>query len=103
MSKLREPEARIIALRIAASFPNGEVTTSEIKENFPKYRSLSPEDLIPSTTRVNEHKWEQIVGNVISHKNSSTSIFKKGLAIRTIDGIKITNLGLSVLKGKKLI
>ncbi|WP_143240060.1 hypothetical protein [Agrobacterium sp. DSM 25558] len=103
MPKLREPEARLVALRIAALSPNGEVSTAEIKEKFPKYRSMSPEDLIPSTTRSNEHKWEQIVGNVISHKNSSTSIFKKGLAERTLDGIKITNLGLSVLKAKKLI
>lgn len=103
MPKLREPEARIVCLKIAASFPNGEVTTSELKDAFPRFRPLVAEDLIPSSTRVNEHKWEQIVGNVISHKNSSTSIFRKGLAVRTLDGLKITNLGLSLLRSKKLI
>jgi hypothetical protein len=96
--KLREPEARILALRIAASLPGHQATTTQIKEAIPSYRDLTQDDLRRSLTRGNEHMWEQIVGNVVSHQQSSTSIFKRGLAERTVDGIRVTPAGLDFLK-----
>jgi hypothetical protein len=98
VSKLREPEARILALRIAATFPGGEVSTTKIKELVPEYRELSPADLMPSTPRSNEKMWQQIVGNVVSHQTSSTSLFNQGLAERMDDGIRITEKGREYLK-----
>lgn len=100
--KLREPEARLLALRIAATFPNHEATTTQIKELLPDYRELTPADLIPSQKRDGECMWQQIVGNVISHKTSSTSLFSQGLAVRTQDGIRVTDKGVTLLKTKGL-
>jgi hypothetical protein len=76
--RLREPEARILALRIAAGRPNREAETSYIKERVPDYITLTPEDVKPSGSRTREQMWQQIVGNVVSHKKESTSIFTKG-------------------------
>jgi hypothetical protein len=64
--RLSEPEARILALRIAASRPNREASTSYIKEHIQDYIEFTPEDLKPSLTRGNEQMWQQIVGNVVS-------------------------------------
>jgi len=100
--KLREPEARILALQIAASFPGHQATTAEIKECAPNYREMGPDDLKQSLTRVNEHKWEQIMGNVISHQTTLTSIFNRGYAVRITDGIQVTDAGLAMLKEKGL-
>ena len=96
--KLCESEARLLALRIAADL-GGEATTTQIKELVPKYRELTPEDLEPSTTRPNEQKWQQIMGNATgSHQPSSTSIFTNGYAEKTDDGIRLTKKGYAHLK-----
>jgi hypothetical protein len=95
--RLREAEARVLALKIASREPNHEASTSLIKERLPDYRDLSPTDLERSPTRPNEQKWQQVVGNVISHRESGTSIFSKGYAVRTADGIRVTDLGLNYL------
>lgn len=95
--RLREPEARILALRIAASRPNREASTSYIKEHIQDHIKLTATDLKPSLTRPHEERWQQIVGNVISHINTSTSIFNRGFAERTDDGIKVTDLGMKYL------
>jgi hypothetical protein len=96
--RLREPEARILALRIAASQPGHEAATSFIKDQVPKYITFTPHDLKPSTTRNTEQMWRQIVGNVVSHQPSSTSIFQNGYAVRLHEGIKVTEKGLAYLK-----
>jgi hypothetical protein len=101
-NKLREPEARLLALQIAAKFPGHEATTTQIKDAVPDYREFSPADLAASPTRNGERVWQQIMGNVISHQKSSTSLFARGLAIRTPNGIRVTEKGLEYLKGKGL-
>lgn len=40
-----EAEIAIAALRIAASRPNGEVTTTELKAEIPDWIDLTPGDL----------------------------------------------------------
>ena len=101
--KLREREARDIWLQIAAKSPNLWATTTDVKGLAAKYRSMSPDDLKPSRSRPHETMWEQIMGNVISHQEASTSLFKRGLATRTQDGIQITAEGLEYLKKKGLL
>ena len=96
--KLREPDARVLALRIAATFPGRTASTAQIKKLVPKYVTLTNADLTPSESRANEEKWQQIVGNVISHKETSTSIFSRGHAERTTDGIRVTDEGVAYLK-----
>lgn len=101
-TKLREPEARLLALAIAASMPGHRASTSRIKDLLPARRELTPADLVPSPTRKGEEAWQQIVGNVVSHQKTSTSIFKRGLATRTDDGIEVTPKGIDYLKDKGL-
>jgi len=50
-TRLREAEARILALRIAATMPNNEITTKQLKELVPDYIVFTPIDLEPSDTR----------------------------------------------------
>ncbi len=103
IGKLREAEARILALQIAATFPNHQASTEQIKKAVPDYREFSKADLKPSNTRDNEHMWQQIVGNATgSHSKSFTSIFVRGLAVRTKDGIRVTKKGIEFLKSKGL-
>ena len=42
--------------------------------------------------------WQQIMGNVISHQKSRTSLFNRGLAVRTSDGLKVTEAGIQFLR-----
>jgi len=102
MPRLYEPEARILALQIAASFPNHIATTTEIKERVPRYHNLTHEDHVPSKTRHNEELWQQVVGNIVSHQESSRSIFNMGYAERTRDGIRVLEKGLSMLRKRGL-
>jgi hypothetical protein len=98
--KLREPEARILALRIAATFPNYQAETAQIKELAPNFRKMGPADLKPSATRKHECMWQQIIGNVVSHGDkSSTSIFNQGYATRlkAVKSIRVTDKGLGWL------
>jgi hypothetical protein len=95
--RLREPEARIVALKIASTRPGGEASTSYIKEHVPLFVPLTKEDKEPSPTRNREEKWQQVVGNVVSHKGQGTSIFSLGYATRTDNGIRITENGKNFL------
>jgi hypothetical protein len=100
ISKLREPEARILALRIAVTFPNYQAETAQIKDKVSNYRKLGPADMQPSKTRKNECMWQQIVGNVISHDKSAVSIFNQGYAVRLVSlkSIRVTQKGIDYLK-----
>ena len=100
VGKLREPEARILALRIAATFPKHQASMARIKKEVPKLRELSKADLKQSRTRRNERMWQQIVGNVVSHDTAGTSIFNQGWAVRieSRNSIRVTEKGLARLK-----
>jgi hypothetical protein len=100
--KLQEPEARLLAVQIAAKHPGHEATTTQIKDSVPDYREFSPADLAPSPTRRGEKVWQQIIGNVVSHQKTSTSIFNRGYAERTKNGIRVTEKGIEMLKAKDL-
>ena len=88
-----ESEMRIAALRVAASRPNGKATTTELKNEVDRYVALTTEDRIPSKTRPNEAMYQQIIGNIVSHRGSENNIFAKGWAKYTGDGIQITDAG----------
>lgn len=95
-----EVEIAIAALRIAAERLGGEATTGALKENVPDYIDLTPGDLKPSPTRPNEKMYRQIVGNIISHRNSKRNIICEGYAEYTGSGIRITEAGRAYLKSK---
>jgi len=63
--------------------------------------TLTADDLKPSKTRKKEQMWQQIVGNATgSHAPTSVSIFAKGYAVKTRDGIRVTDAGAAYLKSK---
>ena len=101
VGKLREPEARILALRIAATFRDHYASMAQIKREVPNFRELSDADLKPSPTRPNECMWQQIIGNVVCHKGTGVSIFNRGWAnrIESRKSIRVTEKGLAHLKG----
>ncbi|MGH6614976.1 hypothetical protein [Sphingomonas sp.] len=96
--RLLEREARLLALKIAAEGKDFEATTDYIKNRVPELVPLTSKDLEPSRSRPREKLWQQIVGNVISHRGSSKSLFTEGLAERTSNGLRVTELGIAHLK-----
>lgn len=96
--RLREAEARILALKIAAECADNAASTEYIKMRVPELVPLTEKDLEQSVSRPREKLWQQIVGNVISHKPGNRSIFTKGLAERTSNGLRVTKMGMSYLK-----
>ena len=97
VDRLREPEARNLALKIAAQQPNRTASTQLIKTEVPKYTELSETDCRRSPSRGNEALWQQIVGNVISHQETPAGPFKKGYATRTPNGLSVTEKGMTYL------
>jgi hypothetical protein len=97
-----ERDMRIAALQVAASHPDGYVTTTELKEEIGKFVSLTDGDLSHSPTR-NEPMYYQIVGNIVSHSVSSQSLFSQGYATYTGDGIRITDTGREFLASTGLL
>jgi hypothetical protein len=96
--RLQEPEARMLALKIAAKSKDHYATMHDIRRELPKLYPLSNSDKRQSPTRRNEQLWQQIVRNVVSHEGSATSIFSRGLAVREGAGIRATPAGLNYLK-----
>lgn len=95
--RIYEREARLLALKIAAQCLNRRASTDYIKRMTPAYTSLSEADLKPSTSRRNEQMWQQIIGNVISHRDSPQGPFRRGFATRTNDGLEVTDRGVDYL------
>jgi len=95
--RLRESEARILALKIASQQQDRYASTEFIKNSVPKYFPLSSIDLMPSEPRYPEPHWEQIVRNVISHKSNPRGPFALGYATRTREGLQVTDAGIGYL------
>jgi hypothetical protein len=95
--RLREAEARVLALKIAAKAPQRRASTDYIKQQIPRLYPLSEDDLRASTTRQREQRWQQIVGNVISHRQTPAGPFKMGYAERTEEGLRVTDEGADYL------
>ena len=93
---------RIAALQVAASKSQGKATTTEIKNEINQYLSLTLQDLLPSKTRPNEAMYQQIVGNIVSHRASKNNIFAMGWETYTGDGIQITDAGRQYLRTLEL-
>jgi hypothetical protein len=97
MDRLLEKEARSLVLKITAKEPNRRATTTRIKSRIPEEFNLSRLDLEQSASRPAEKKWQQIVGNVISHRASANSIITRGFASREGEWLSVTSKGLAYL------
>jgi hypothetical protein len=98
MHEIKEREARDIVLKVAATFRNRTAKTADIKDRVEELVVLSEQDKRPYPSRGAEPRWRQRIGNVVSHAQSSTSIFSRGYAVRTArDEIRVTKAGIDYL------
>jgi hypothetical protein len=88
----------IPALRLAAQRPGGEITTEELVVELADLFQPDGEDAEILDGR-HDSKFSQKVRNLISHRATNTSMFTKGYAIYTGDGLRITDSGRLFLSG----
>ncbi len=90
-------------LRYLATKPAGEASVTSIKKQMPSLLNLTPGDLAPSGSRPNEKVYQQIVGNIVSHRKLSAENFvNRGLLSWRPRYLAITDAGrryLAKLKG----
>jgi hypothetical protein len=96
--RLRESEARILILKIAASQPRRTASINKLREEIPKLFDLSPVDRSRSPSRRNEALWQIVVRNTMSsHTTGSRTIFAQGWATKIPNGVKVTKSGVDYL------
>ncbi len=96
--RLREPEARLLVLKIAAEQDDLTASVELLRGEVPKHYQLSLEDRVRSKSRPSEQLWQQIIRNVTSsHQKGSRGLFGLGFAEKTGGGIKITKEGMVYL------
>jgi len=71
---------------------------NSLKRLVPDYINLTPEDRAKSPTRPNEAVWEQIVRNIVSHKNTPGNIIAEGFVQHHPSRLIITDAGRTHLK-----
>lgn len=77
--RIGERDVRVPALRAMAAEPNGTVKTSKLISVLEEHFQPAGEDAEILDNR-NDSRFSQIVRNLVSHQNSSTSLFSRGLA-----------------------
>jgi hypothetical protein len=96
--RLREREARVLVLKIAASQPERVATIDKLREEIPKYFDLSTVDNTRSPSRKNEKLWQIVIRNTMSsHTSGSRTIFAQGWARKIPNGLKVTRRGMDYL------
>jgi hypothetical protein len=94
--RIKERDLVVPALRAASLRPNGYISTTDLIKVLEQEFLPQGEDAAILANRY-DSKFTQIVRNLKSHKNSRTSMFKKGFAIEQSEGLQITALGRSLL------
>lgn len=92
--RIHERDLLIPALRAIEGEPNGQITTTKLIEVLEEeFRPQGEDAKILDGRR--DTKFSQIVRNLVSHKGSRTSMFKKGYAvhIEQTESIRITDAG----------
>lgn len=93
--RIRERDLMIPALRAAARRPDGCITTSDLIKELEDEFQPDGEDASILTNR-SDSRFSQIVRNLAkSHKESRTSMYKRGYAVEHEDGFCITELGMA--------
>lgn len=99
--RLEEHEARMLILRILSNAKKGQLTSSELKEEFPKYRKMSNADLSPSDTRSGAPVFHQIVQNATDRLDQNKGFYDPIYTqIIHADGkiVRITDAGRKFIK-----
>jgi hypothetical protein len=96
--RLREHEARVLVLKIAAIQPKRSVTIGKLRGEIPRYFDLSAADKARSPSRRNEALWQIVVRNTMSsHTTGTRTIFAQGWAKKIPGGLKVTRRGMDYL------
>ena len=66
-----EHDIALAAMKFLKTQPKLTATTSAVKKNIPNFIQLTDDDRAQSETRENEELWQQIVGNIVSHRRDS--------------------------------
>jgi hypothetical protein len=90
--RLRERDLIIPSLRLAASRPSGEITTAELITALTDMFQPEGEDADILEGR-QDTKFSQKVRNLVSHRAGRQTMFSRGYAVYTGDGIRITPNG----------
>jgi hypothetical protein len=62
-------------MKYLATLPSGTAEVAAVKQHVPNFIELTPDDKEPSGTRPNEAVWQQVVGNIVSHRHESPENF----------------------------
>ena len=95
-ARVRERELIIPALRPAAARHGGYISTSDLIVELEAQFQPEGQDAEILANRHDTY-FSQEVRNLISHKDSSTSMFSRGYAEYTGDGIRINDAGRAFL------
>jgi hypothetical protein len=96
--RLREREARVLILKIAASQPERIATIDTLRKEVPKFFDLSSTDKTRSPSRKNETLWQIVIRNTMSsHTTGTRTIFSQGWARKIPNGLKVTRRGMDYL------
>ena len=90
--RISERDLVIPALQLAASQPNGVITTTELIEELTEIFQPEGQDAEILAGRNDTH-FSQKVRNIISHREDESTMFALGYARYTGDGIQITDAG----------
>jgi hypothetical protein len=94
--RVSERELIIPALRAAASRQSGYIATSDLIVELEVQFQPEGQDAETLANRQDTY-FSQKVRNLISHRGTGTSMFTKGYAEYTDDGIRITDAGRAFL------
>ena len=94
--RISERELIIPALRAAASRPDGYISTAHLIRELEEQFQPEGQDAETLDGRQDTH-FSQKVRNLISHREAGASMFRKGYAEYTRDGIRITEEGRTFL------
>ena len=96
--RIREKDLIIPALRAAAESRNGQITTSRLIEELSEEFAPEGRDAEIIDGR-NDSFFSQKVRNLISHRNTATSMFQRGYAEYDAgdESIRITDIGRAFL------
>lgn len=96
-ARIKERDLIIPALRVAEARPDGEISTSDLIGELEAEFEPDGQDAEILDGRHDTY-FSQKVRNLISHRDASTSMFTKGYAEYTGDGLRITEAGRTFLR-----
>lgn len=93
-----EHDIAYAAMKYLDTLPHKTAKTSDIKNHIPEFINLTPDDREVSETRPNEELWQQVVGNIVSHRQDSPENFiNRGLISYDGENWMLTDAGATYL------